>query len=82
MWLPSDRNLALAWMAEESDKCPGCSQRLSESTDIEAFEDYEVTRMVCHACAERDRHRNQMQRSDAAQPEGLFLIVDKRADLR
>lgn len=67
-------------MAEEGDRCPGCKLPFSETTDVEAFEDYETTAVVCHACAERDRRRERMNQNGAV-PDGLFLFVHKREDM-
>ena len=66
-------------MAEEADKCPGCQLPFSDTTDPEAFEDYDTTAVVCHACAERDRRRERMHQQGS--PDGLFLFVHKREDL-
>lgn len=51
-----------------------------ETTDPEAFEDYETTAVVCHACAERDRRQTRMSQQPGA-ADGLFLFVHKREDL-
>lgn len=76
--MESDRLIALAWQAEEDSKCPGCAQPFSESTDVEAEEDYDTSAIVCHACADRERYR----RRHTELPEGTFLMVDKRPDLQ
>lgn len=72
--------VALAWMADHDERCSGCSLPLSQTTDPEAFEDYDTTSVVCHACADRDRTRARLQR-DNVTADGLFLYVTKREDL-
>lgn len=53
-WTPEDMAWALAWMAEQADRCPGCRMALAETTamrDGEAVHTYTVDLpRVCRAC--------------------------------
>lgn len=50
MWTQEDRNESLAWQAEQADKCPGCGDRLSETTDEDADDAYKGHLLRCHKC--------------------------------
>lgn len=67
-------------MQEQAEACPGCSRQWVETTDPEAFEDYQAIGVVCHACAERERKRAKYQKAEAGAPEGLFIAVHRRED--
>lgn len=78
-WTKSDRLFALAWMIEDADACSGCGRQWSETTEREAFEDYEAHVTVCNACAERDRKRRELGKQD--QPlDGGYITVRRRPD--
>jgi hypothetical protein len=78
-WTKSDRLFALAWMIEQADNCSGCGRPWSETTDPEALEDYDAHIRVCHACAERDRHRRRLGKQDE-QVDGGYILVTRRPD--
>lgn len=47
--------MALVWLAEAARACPGCGLPADETTDPDAEGTFTVHRIVCHACAARDR---------------------------
>ena len=79
-WTRDDRLFALAWQAEEADKCPGCRGLWSETTDPEAFEDYEATSRTCHRCAEKDRLKESLGKDERAVTHGRYILVNRRED--
>lgn len=79
-WTRDDRLFALAWQAEQAEKCSGCGRRWGETTDPESVEDYEVTTVTCHACAERDRARERLSGDEHAVVHGRYMLVDRRSD--
>lgn len=63
-WTDDDISAAMAWMADDADRCPGCGHHRDESMDIDhAGNFYDAEPVTCHACAARDRaqkaHRDQ-----------------------
>lgn len=72
-WDADDRDKALAWLAVDDDKCPGCSNPLSESTSFENRTDWQVEVVTCHACKHRAAKSDQ-------QGDGDYLVVTPRSD--
>ncbi|MEU9405032.1 hypothetical protein AB0E08_04890 [Streptomyces sp. NPDC048281] len=50
LWLPEDRDWALALAAVEADTCPDCGQPWSEATAEENEFGYRAELVRCHAC--------------------------------
>ncbi|GIG63605.1 hypothetical protein Lfu02_79770 [Longispora fulva] len=49
-WLPEDRGLLLALLAEEADTCAGCGHPIDECRDPANAGRYEVVQQICQAC--------------------------------
>lgn len=50
MWLDEDRSYALAWQAEDADRCSGCGHPMTETLDPANEEAYVGHAVVCHSC--------------------------------
>jgi hypothetical protein len=53
-WTDVDRQEAVALVLEDWDTCPGCGQRLSESTREDAEGTYTITELQCSGCQVRE----------------------------
>jgi len=62
----------LAWLEVDDDRCPGCGNPLSESTDHELRADWQAEKVACHACRVKDA------KSDQQSP-GEFVVVSRRS---
>ncbi len=61
MWLPEDRDWAIAWQAERHTKCSGCGQPTDETMAHGVpLDAYRVRSMVCQACAEMEHHLHEL----------------------
>lgn len=54
MWTDVDRQEAVALVLEDWDTCPGCGQRLSESTREDAEGKYTIDELMCAGCQVRE----------------------------
>lgn len=54
-WSDDDITAALAWVADEADRCSGCGHHRDESMAVGQDQAYDAEPIVCHACAARDR---------------------------
>lgn len=79
-WTRSDRLFALGWEAEQAELCRDCGQPWRETSDPEAFEDYEASLVTCWSCAERDSFRDQLGRDDSVVMPGRKIVVRRRVD--
>jgi hypothetical protein len=81
LWLPEDRNWALALLEVEADACPECGQPWSEATDAQSEEGYTAHLVRCHACtASAQRVRAYQDRN--ASTDGLHVHLEKRTTRR
>lgn len=71
MWEDSDRDKAIAWQQIEDDRCPGCGNPLSETTQFELRTEWVAEDVSCHACRTK-----QVGASDY-EP-GVFRVVTRR----
>lgn len=55
LFLDDDRDLALALVAEERDRCPGCGEPLTVSLAATSEEAYRAEAVRCHGCAAQSR---------------------------
>ncbi|MGI5161387.1 hypothetical protein [Microbispora sp. CA-102843] len=74
-WDEDDFDWAVGHMAEEADRCPGCHQPLSETTDPAAEGRYQASALRCHACTPLEAERAKW----AAAPDGLLFDVRRRS---
>ena len=58
----------MAWQAADDDKCPGCSNPMSDSTEFDKRTMWQVETVTCHACKMR------AAKSDGAS-DGEFHVV-------
>lgn len=65
--------MALVWQSEMSLLCQGCGQPADETTDPAAEGAYDTHKIVCHACAARDRRAAESQSTD-----GVYYTVERR----
>lgn len=72
-WLDADREWALALMAFEAGKCPGCGQPTIEAHAAENEDAYDAHPIRCHGCATAAKATKQIP--DQA---GLYVITTKR----
>jgi hypothetical protein len=76
LWSEDDRRAALEWQAYKKALCPGCNRPRSESFAVEMFDHYDVTPLVCHACAARDQRAHNEYRENNGRPlHGRFYAV-------
>ncbi len=76
MWLDEDRDLALAWQAEEAEKCPGCGKPHSESFDQDLEDEWTATGLRCFACKAKGRERERFT-DGSADTAGLYMTVSR-----
>lgn len=61
-WTKQDLAEASALLQVEADTCRGCGQPMSESTQVEAEDGYDVDLPTrCHACTELNRVRDRYE---------------------
>jgi hypothetical protein len=75
-WTEDDVEYALAWQAIAAENCPGCGQPKSESFDPANERAYDVTALVCHACAARTHRQASFEDADGDLA-GLYMTVTK-----
>jgi hypothetical protein len=63
----------LAWQEIDDDRCPGCGNPLTATTDFELRTEWQVERVSCHAC------RAKAAEAQEVEP-GVFLVVTPRSD--
>lgn len=75
LWLEADWVAALEWRTYEKSLC-SCGRPRTESFDKAMDDRYEVTPLVCNACAARDRKAWNRSRDNDGRPLfGEFYIV-------
>lgn len=55
LWTDEDRVKALEWLTRQKLQCPGCGRPKDESFDPEMEDQYDVTELQCHACAQQQQ---------------------------
>lgn len=73
MWLPADRDAAVAWQQEQARLCSGCGNPKRETYDPVNEFAYEAVVLQCHACATRDRKLDKYEERF-----GLYASAHKR----
>lgn len=76
LWTEEDRRWAIALIAEEAEKCPGCGGQLTETTDPEHEEHWHAEAMRCHRCAAQQREMRAFQKE--GDPTGLLVMATLR----
>lgn len=64
--------MALVWQSEVSLVCSGCGLPSDETTDPANEGAYSVHKIVCHACAARDR-----KAADSTTNHGVYWSVER-----
>jgi len=72
-WPEDDQDKALAFDKFDDDRCPGCGNPLSETTDMTFRAEWVAETVGCHACRVKDA------KSDRPGP-GEYVIVTRRTD--
>jgi hypothetical protein len=76
LWLPEDRDWALALAAVEADTCPECGQPWSEATDIANEGHYRAELIRCHACT-ASAQRVKAYQDKGGKSEGLHVHLTR-----
>lgn len=77
LFLPEDRDWALALLVVEADTCQGCGQALGQSMSLAGEDAYDATVIPCHGCRAAAR-RVQAHAEGNGDSRGLFVQVTKR----
>lgn len=54
-WDDDDLDAALAWQVDQDSRCSGCGHPYDEVLDDDQAAAWITERVICHACASRDR---------------------------
>lgn len=73
MWLPSDRNAALAWQLWEREHCSGCGAPKAESFDPANEFAYEGVPLECFSCSAQARSVEKMESRS-----GVYAYAEKK----
>lgn len=76
-WDDESRALAVALTLWEADKCGGCGQPLSETTEVDSDGMYRPTVIRCHACTAAQIATEMFQ--DAPQSSALMVSTERYA---
>jgi hypothetical protein len=63
----------VAWQQLEDDRCPGCGNLLSETTDFALRTEWQIEKVACHGCRSKSARQSDVQA-------GEFLLVTRRGD--
>jgi hypothetical protein len=79
LWLPEDRDWALALAQVEADSCPDCGQPWSEASSRDSEDAYTAELLLCHACVASGRALRAHQGKNPNKPtDGLHVRVERR----
>ena len=81
-WDPADQDKALAWQADENDRCPGCHTPWDTATDKALSDQWEADPVKCHVCAERRREEIRWSDKTDVERAGLFIPVVRKGTTR
>lgn len=76
-WDEADQDKALAYMAAEADRCPGCDLPLSESTEHTHRDQWAAESVLCHGCKTL-HHAQVTSRDQGADTSGVLWTVRRR----
>lgn len=76
LFLDDDIDEVLDFLAWEESLCPGCGRPKSETFHPDSEGAYEVRKLRCHACAEKDRAADSHSHG-GADSAGLFYVVER-----
>lgn len=79
MWLPEDTNAALAWDAENDQRC-SCGGWLDETTRVEAEGAFDVVPLRCHRCKAKATAHRRFVENDGDPAGLLWQVIPKEVD--
>lgn len=78
-FLPEDTDAVLEWQREKDLACPGCGHPRDETMQKNHHDHYTASALRCHACAAKDRKREQFTKQ-AHDDAGLYFIAKELDD--
>jgi hypothetical protein len=78
-WPDEDQDKALAWAAEEAERCPGCHTPLRLALDKKLQDDWEADPQRCHVCATRRIEEMRWSDEPEVRRAGLLIPVKRRS---
>lgn len=78
-WSPEDQDKALAWAADQADRCPGCNTPIDEATDPDLAHDWEPEPIRCFVCEARHVEGMRWRDEPEARRAGLLIAVRRRS---